>query len=51
MSAGKHDSVMTVYLYSINAKVFDCKKDFDIYSGMIGSNAGCYADALLPTLR
>ena len=51
MSAGKHETIMAVFLYSILTEAFDCKKVFRIFSGMIGSSAECYADAVLPTLR
>ena len=50
MSAGKHQSVIAVFLYGISAEAFDCKKDSRIFSGMTGSNAECYANAVLPTL-
>ncbi len=50
MSAEKHESVIAGFLYGIFAEAFDCKKDFRIFCGMIGSSAEWYADAVLPTL-
>jgi hypothetical protein len=50
MSAGKHESVMAIYLYSIGMEAIDCKRVFRTFSGMIGSSAEWYPDLLLPTL-
>ena len=50
MSAGKHESVLAVYVCNIFTEAFDCRKVFRFFSGMIGNSAECYADAVLPTL-
>ena len=49
-AAGKQDSVMTVHIYSLVAKTFDCKRVFRFLSRTVGSSVEWYADALLPTL-
>ena len=50
VSAGKHESIMSVHIYSLRAEALDCKRDFRIFLGMIGSSVECYADAVRPKL-
>jgi hypothetical protein len=47
---GNRESVMGVHRYGLRAEAIDCKCIFRIFSGMIGSSAERYADAVLPTL-
>jgi hypothetical protein len=48
--APKRDSVMHVYLYSLMMKRIDYKRFFRNFTGMLGRNAECNADVVLPKL-
>jgi hypothetical protein len=47
----KRDSVMYTWLYKLMMKLMHYKSFFRNLTGMLGRNAECYADAVLPTLR
>lgn len=47
---GKRGFIMAVYLYSINMELYDCKRLFRSFPGMLGINVECYEDAMLPKL-
>jgi hypothetical protein len=48
--ASKRDSVMYVHLHSQMMKLIDYKQFFRNFTGMLGRNAECYADVVLPKL-
>jgi hypothetical protein len=48
--AVKREFVNGVYLYSLVMKMLESKRFFSIFNGIVGSNAECYADEMLPKL-
>lgn len=50
VSAGKHEFIMAAHLYGYVRKHLIASVISTFFLGMIGSSAGWYADALLPTL-
>jgi hypothetical protein len=48
--APKRDSVMYVDLFRPMMKLIDYKRFFRNFTGMLGRNAECYADVVLPKL-
>ena len=48
--APKRNSVMWAYLYSEMMKLIDYKRFFRNFTGMLGRNAECYADVVVPKL-
>jgi hypothetical protein len=49
--AVKREFFSGVRLFDSMTKMFESKRLFSIFNGMAGSNAECYADEMLPTLR
>ena len=47
-AAPKRDSVICRCLYGYVMKLIDYNRRFRNFTGMLGRNAECYADALLP---
>jgi hypothetical protein len=48
--APRRDSVTYTYLYKLMMKLIDYKSSFRNFTGVLGRNAECYADAVLPQL-
>jgi hypothetical protein len=48
--APERDSVMHVHLHSQMMKIIDYKQFFRSFTGVLGRNAECYADVVLPKL-